>query len=314
MRDPPLSGQTVLVTGGAGFIGSHLVDALAPSNTVRVLDDFSTGRRANLPSNLTLIEGDVCDASALTAAMEGVDLVFHEAGFVSVKGSVEAPYFSNLVNANATVAVLEAARENDARVVTASSAAIYGAPETVPISEDAPTAPDSPYGIDKLAGDHYARAYNRLYGLDTVALRYFNVYGPRQTAGDYSGVISTFVDRATTGKPLVVHGDGSQTRDFVHVDDVVQANLLAATTDHTGEAFNVGTGTALSILDLATLIREATGLRAEIQFTDARTGDIQHSCADISRARDRLGYDPQVALADGLRRLVATNQREQPAN
>ncbi|WP_338729827.1 NAD-dependent epimerase/dehydratase family protein [Haladaptatus sp. DJG-WS-42] len=314
MRDPPIADQTVLVTGGAGFIGSHLVDALVPENTVRVFDDFSTGTRANLPTGITVIEGDVCDSAALTAAMAGVDLVFHEAGFVSVKGSVEAPYFSNLVNANATVAVLEAARENDARVVTASSAAIYGAPETVPISEDAPTAPDSPYGIDKLAGDHYARAYNRLYGLDTVALRYFNVYGPRQTAGDYSGVISTFVDRATNGTPLTVHGDGSQTRDFVHVDDVVQANLLAATTDHTGEAFNVGTGRALSILDLATLIREVTGLRAEIQFTEPRTGDIQHSCADISRARDRLGFDPHVSLEDGLRRLVATTQREQPAN
>ncbi|MFC6990569.1 NAD-dependent epimerase/dehydratase family protein [Haladaptatus sp. GCM10025707] len=314
MSDPLISGQTVLVTGGAGFIGSHLVDALVSTNAVRVLDDFSTGSRANLPSEVTVFEGDVRDVSMLRDAMDGVDLVFHEAGFVSVKGSIEAPYFSNLVNANATVAVLELAREYDARVVTASSAAIYGAPEVVPIGEDARTAPDSPYGIDKLASDHYARAYNRLYGLDTVALRYFNVYGPRQTAGDYSGVISTFVKQATNGGPITVHGDGSQTRDFVHVSDVVQANLLAATTDHTGQAFNVGTGQALSIIELAELIRNLADSGVKIQFTEPRTGDIKHSCADITRVRDDLGFTAQVPLDVGLRGLVEGAQNVQTIN
>ncbi|MFC6733662.1 NAD-dependent epimerase/dehydratase family protein [Haladaptatus sp. DYSN1] len=314
MGESPLTGQTVLVTGGAGFIGSHLVDALVPTNTVRVVDDFSTGSRANLPQGVTVFEGDVRDSGVLREAMDGVDLVFHEAGFVSVKGSIESPYFSNLVNANATVAVLELAREHDARVVIASSAAIYGAPESVPIGEDARTAPDSPYGIDKLTADHYARAYNRLYGLDTVALRYFNVYGPRQTAGDYSGVISTFVRQATQGGPITVHGDGSQTRDFIHVSDVVQANLLAGVTEHTGQAYNVGTGQALSILELAELIRDLADTPVEIQFTEPRTGDIQHSCADVSRIRDRLGFGAQVSLDDGLSELVAAAKQAQSTN
>ncbi|QLC34855.1 NAD-dependent epimerase/dehydratase family protein (plasmid) [Halarchaeum sp. CBA1220] len=300
-----LTDATVLVTGGAGFIGSHLVEAFAPENDVRVFDDFSNGARANLPDGVAVIDGDVRDADALAEAMDGVDVVFHEAAIVSVSRSVDAPEETHAVNVDATLSVLERARDEDARVVVASSAAIYGAPETTPITENARKEPSSPYGLEKLSVDHYCRLYNDLYGLDTVALRYFNVYGPRQSSGPYAGVITSFVEQARAGGPLRVQGDGTQTRDFVHVSDVVQANRLAATTDHTGEAFNVGTGRAVEIRQLATLIRDVVDPGVEVEFGDARAGDIRASVADVSKARERLGYDPGVALADGLADLVA---------
>ncbi|MFB6130765.1 MAG: NAD-dependent epimerase/dehydratase family protein [Salinigranum sp.] len=298
------SGRTVLVTGGGGFVGSHLVDALCERNDVRVIDDFSTGARENVAAAADVVEGDVRDGETLRRAMDGVDLVFHEAAIASVRRSVERPVESHEINLDATVELLEAARREDARVVLASSCAIYGRPEEVPLREETPTRPTSPYAIQKLALDQYARQYHERYGLETVPLRYFNVYGPRQPATEYSGVIGIFVDRALSGDPLTVHGDGEQTRDFVHVSDVVRANLLAATTDRIGEAFNVGTGESVTIRALAETVVEATDSDSEIVHTGAREGDIRRSEADISRARRALGYEPTTSLSEGLATLV----------
>jgi len=300
---PDVSGRTVVITGGAGFIGSHIAEALVADNEVRVLDDLSGGVREHIPSGADLVEGDICDTATLAEAMDGADLVFHDAALVSVAQSVENPPASNRVNAAATVNLLEEAREQDARVVLASSAAIYGHPESVPVSEDDSKDPTSPYGIDKLSLDHYARRYHDLYGLETVPLRYFNVYGPRQNP-EYSAVVNVFFQQAADG-PLTIEGDGEQTRDFVHVSDVVRANLLAATTDHTGEAFNIGTGDRVSIRRLAELVRDATGVDADIVHTDPRPGDVRHSCADIEKARSKLDYHPTVSLVDGLHSVLA---------
>ena len=302
---PTLTDKTVLVTGGAGFIGSHIADALVADNEVRILDTFAGGDRANCPDEATVVEGDIRDESALAAAADGVDVIFHEGAIVSVARSVDDPATSHAVNVDGTLAVLEAARREDARVVFASSAAIYGMPESVPVTETAPKEPTSPYGLEKLSGDHYCRLYAELYGLPTVALRYFNVYGPRQSGGDYAGAITAFTQQARAGGPLRVQGDGSQTRDFVNVADVVQANLLAATTDATGEAFNVGTGVATTVADVAETVRDQVAPSADIEHVEPRRGDIRESVADIGKARERLGYEPTVSLAAGLERYLS---------
>ncbi|MFC7068801.1 NAD-dependent epimerase/dehydratase family protein [Halobaculum lipolyticum] len=308
--DADMADRTVLVTGGAGFVGSHIARALVDDNDVRVLDDLSTGQSANVPAGATLYEGDLLDDDLLGEAMDGVDVVFHQAGLVSVPKSVDRPVESNRVNVAGSLAVLEAAREVDARVVLASSVAIYGDPDTLPIDESHPTRPTSPYATDKLAIDHYARVYHELYGLETVALRYFNVYGPGQSAGEYAGVVSTFLEQASSGQPLTVDGDGSQTRDFVHVADVVRANLAAATTDHVGEAFNVGTGDSVTIRELAELIADVADATAGIVHTDPRPGDVERSRADASKARRLLGFEPRVDLRTGLSALA---RRPSPA-
>ncbi|MFC4448385.1 NAD-dependent epimerase/dehydratase family protein [Halorussus aquaticus] len=306
-RTPDVSNQTVLITGGAGFVGSHLAEALVEDNEVRVLDDLSGGAREHVPEGAQLAEGDICDHETVAEAMDGTDLVFHEAALVSVEESVENPTESNRVNAAATVNLLERAREEDARVVLASSAAVYGHPESVPVSEGDSKDPTSPYGIDKLSLDHYARRYHDLYGLETVALRYFNIYGPRQNP-EYSAVVNVFFRQAADGGPLTIEGDGQQTRDFVHVSDVVQANLLAATTDRVGEAFNVGTGRSVTVEELAETVVEVTDSDAEITHVEPRPGDIRHSEADVSKARTELGYEPSVSLEAGLRALAESKQ------
>jgi len=200
--------------------------------------------------------------------------------------------------------VLEAARRHDARVVVASSAAVYGQPDSVPLSETATLAPTSPYGTDKLAADQYVRLYNDLYDLDAVALRYFNVYGPGQAGSDYAAVIDVFVEQARRGEPITVEGDGEQTRDFVHVDDVVRANKLAARTDAVGAAYNVGTGESVSVNRLAEQLKSVVGSDSPIVHAEPRDGDIRHSRADISQAREQLGYEPTVDLAEGLATVV----------
>ena len=301
-----LRGQTVLVTGGAGFIGGHLVESLVPENDVRVLDDLSTGSRERVPGAATLIEGDVRDEATVARAMESVDVVFHLAAVVNVAQSVEDPAHSHSVNVDGTLTILEEARRTGARVVLASSAAIYGTPESVPIAEEESPTPESPYGLEKLTVDHYAAMYHDLYDLPTVRIRPFNAYGPGQTGSDYAGVVSIFMAQARAGKPITVEGDGTQTRDFVHVRDVVDALRLAATTDHVGEAFNVGTGQSVSIRELAELVRTVTESDSEIVHTDPREGDIEHSRADVSKAQALLGYRPRVSLADGLRTLSET--------
>jgi UDP-glucose 4-epimerase len=299
-----LSGRAVLVTGGAGFVGSHLVDALAPANEVTVLDDRSTGDPARLPPGVDLVAADVADPDALARATPEGGVVFHCAARTSVERSVERPVEAHATNCEGSLRVLEAARRADARVVVSSSAAVYGPPDALPVAEDDPKRPRSPYGVQKLSTDHLARLYHDLHGVETVALRYFNVYGPRQRADDYAGVVAAFLDRARTGDPLVVHGDGGQTRDFVHVADVVRANLAAARTDAVGRAFNVGTGEATSVAGLADLVADLTDHDAGVVHEDARPGDVRHSRADLSRARADLGYAPSVDLTEGLGTLL----------
>jgi UDP-glucose 4-epimerase len=304
MDDTGPTDSTVLVTGGAGFVGGHLAGALADAgNDVRVLDSLESGDPDRVPPSATLIRADVRDAGAVSDAAAGVDHVFHEAAVVSVPATVEDPTGTNATNLDGTLNVLEAARREDARAVVASSAAVYGHPESVPVAESDRKEPASPYGIQKLAADQYARAYHDLYGVETAALRYFNVYGPGQS-GEYAGVIDVFLGQALAGDPLTVEGDGTQTRDFVHVEDVVRANLLAATADAAGEAYNVGTGDSVAIRDLADLVVEVTGSDSGVVHVDPREGDVERSRADVARARDRLGFEPTVSLREGLGALV----------
>ncbi|GAB6878853.1 SDR family oxidoreductase [Halorubrum gandharaense] len=293
--------DSVCITGGAGFIGSHIADQLHDDATVTVYDDLSTGNTSNLPSGATLVEGDVRNTAHLRQTVKQADLVFHQAAQVSVTRSIEDPVSSHETNLDPILTILEAARGTDTRVVFSSSAAIYGEPKYTPIDEAHPKDPNSPYGLEKLSADHYCRLYHDLYGVEAVALRYFNVYGPRQQAGDYSGVISIFREQALAGDPITIEGDGTQTRDFVHVDDVVQANLLAATSeDAPGKAFNVGTGTQITIRELAEAVKDATNSDSEIVHVDPREGDIDESVADISHAREILGYDPKYDIHDGI--------------
>ncbi|WP_207589774.1 NAD-dependent epimerase/dehydratase family protein [Halomontanus rarus] len=307
MLQDQLAGTSVLITGGAGFIGGELAHTLAAPADVTVLDDCSSGDPDRVPSDATFVRGDIRDRQTVSDAMDGVDVVFHEAALVSVAESVETPLESHSRNSTGTLTVLEAARDHDARVICASSAAIYGHPEQVPVSETDPKEPTSPYGLDKLALDHQTRLYHELYGLDTVALRYFNAYGPDQPANDYSGVISIFFERALNDESLVIFGDGEQTRDFVFVDDIVQANLRAAVTDEVGEAYNVGTGTRVTITELAESIIEVTDSDSEIVYEAPREGDIRHSGANISKARDLLGFEPTVSLEEGLREFAVSD-------
>lgn len=296
-----MNGKRVLVTGGSGFIGGAIAEALQTDNDVRVLD---TDPDPTPPDGVSVIEGDVRDRQVVDAAVEDVDVVFHQAAVVSVAQSIADPMESHAVNATGTLQVLEAARRHGSRVVGASSAAIYGDPERIPIAESAPLAPTSPYGLNKLALDHYLRLYHDLYDLDTVALRYFNVYGPGQTGGDYAGVMEAFLEQAQAGDPLTVHGDGEQTRDFVHIDDVVRANILAAETDAVGTAYNVGTGHSVTISDLAERVRHAVGSDSPIVTQEAREGDVRHSRADLTRSTQELGYQSTVSLDAGIATLA----------
>lgn len=307
-----LSGRTVLVTGGAGFIGSHLCDALAGTVDLRVLDSLATGRIANVPPEAQFIRGSIGSEPALRMAMQDVDVVFHHAAEVSVPDSIDRPVDYHDTNVTGTLRLLEIARQVDARVVLASSAAVYGEPSALPITEDELPTPTSPYGASKLAADFYTQVYSETYDLDAVVLRYFNVYGPRQQPGGDGGVIATFVDRAIRGEPLVINGDGEQTRDFVYADDVVRANLTAATATDASGVFNIGTGDGVSIRELAHQVGEVLSTAVDIRYGRAREGDVRHSRADISSATRDLGYEPQVTLEDGLAALASTIPAARP--
>ncbi len=307
MTNPGPTNEEVLVTGGAGFIGSHLSAKLCEENEVTVFDSLAAGSRDRVPAEAELIEADIRDRAAVADVLTTVDRVFHLAALVDVARSVEAPVESHDVNVEGTLAILEGARRHDVPVVVASSAAIYGRPKGLPIAEDHPRRPLSPYGLDKLAVDQYARLYHDLYDLPVTALRYFNVYGPGQTGGDYAGVIATFLHQASNGGPLTVEGDGAQTRDFVHVDDVVRANLLATNPTASGRAINVGTGEETSILKLAETIRDLAAT-PEITHVDPRPGDIDRSVADLSTAREVLGFEPEIDLGTGLEAMISTNR------
>jgi nucleoside-diphosphate-sugar epimerase len=302
-----------LITGGCGFIGSHIAEALvAEGHIVRVFDNLATGYLENLKDfadRVEFVRGDIREPAALQAAMKGIEFVFHEAALVSVAISVKDPEENDAINIRGTLNVLQAARAAGARrLVIASSAAVYGNNPALPKREDMLPEPESPYALGKLAGEHYLHLFSSLYGLQTVVLRYFNVFGPRQDARSmYSGVISKFAADLQAGRTPTIFGDGGQTRDFVFVKDVVQANLLAMRSDKVGrgEAFNVATNTQVTLLDLLATLQKLTGRTGQPRFEPARSGDIRHSFADISKAQRVLGYQPRFSLADGLRELLA---------
>lgn len=299
--------QKVLVTGGAGFIGSHLVDALVDTGCqVIILDNLSTGKAINLEhlqGRITLLQGDIQDAGAVNEAMTGCDVVFHQAAVVSAPRTVEEPFESAMVNDMGTLRILEAARQGGVRrVVLASSCAVYGDDPRLPKYEGMRPECKSPYALQKLTGENYAHLYHELYGLETVCLRYFNVYGPRQEPeSPYSGVISIFMSKACAGLPPLIYGDGKQSRDFVYVKDVVTANILAGAAEGAaGHVFNIGTGDSVSINHLCKIISKMAGLTLRPLYEAARAGDILESMANINRARSVLGFDPVYDLGRGL--------------
>ena len=298
----------VLVTGGAGFIGSHIVTALLEQGAeVRVLDNFSSGSRDNLDGlDVTVFEGDVADADLVQQAAAGCDLIFHQAALVSVPRSIEEPALNQQSNVTGTFNVLEAARRAGVtRLVYASSAAVYGNRPGLPKHEDDPPEPITPYAAAKLTGETLAAAYKASYGLETVGLRYMNVFGPRQDpSSPYSGVLSIFGRAALRGAGCTIYGDGEQTRDFVYVADVVQANLLAAQAPAgrlpSPAVFNVGRGHQTSLNEIIEMLGELTGRAIPVTYQPERAGDIRHSLADIGRAQASLDYQPRVSIVDGL--------------
>jgi nucleoside-diphosphate-sugar epimerase len=303
--------RSALVTGGAGFIGSHLVRRLLRDGwTVRVLDNLSSGSRAylsELSGDLELQVGDVRDPDTCSTACAGIDTVFHLAAVVSVVQSIEDPVLSHDVTLGGTLKMLMAARATGVRrFVFSSSAAVYGSPEVMPVNERQPIDPQSPYGIDKATGEMYCRCFHELFGMETVALRYFNVFGPRQSAkSGYAAVIPLFVAAALAGNSPTIYGDGLQTRDFVYVANVVDANLLAASApDAAGKTINVAGGESISLLDLVTVIERCTNRPLNPKFAPARAGEVRHSKADISQARLLLGYTPAVSVENGLQTTV----------
>lgn len=307
-----------LITGGAGFIGSNLAHRLAADgHEVVVLDDLSTGYPANVPAGVRLLEGDVADPSTVAAACEDVEVVFHQAALRAVLRSVEDPLAADLANTHGTLTVLTAARDAGVRrVVAASSSSVYGGAPELPTPEAAPTVPRSPYAVSKLAGEHYCRVFAELYGLETVSLRYFNVYGPRQRPDSrYAAVIPLFVRWLRRGELPEVHGDGRQSRSFAYVDDVVEANLRAAAAPAAacaGQAYNIAGADRHDLLTLLEVLGDLLGVRPEPRHTDPRPGDVRHTFADLTAACEALGWEPRVDLHDGLARTVAWFRESAP--
>lgn len=301
---------SVLVTGGAGFIGSHLVDGLLRDGRyqVRVLDNFVTGLRENLAHclcDIDLVEGDVRELETVDVAVDGIDCVFHEAALPSVSRSVRAPITSNDVNVGGTLNLLSAGRKAGVRrFILASSSSVYGDSRELPKTETMTPRPMSPYAVSKLAAEHYCRVFGDLYGIETVALRYFNVFGPRQDPrSQYSGVISKFITNTLAGQPYTLNGDGEQSRDFTYVDNVVAANLAALECERlSGEPINVACGERRSLLDLIEVLRAISGTDHPITHAEARAGDVRNSQASIERAAALLGFQPTVQFRDGMRR------------
>ena len=300
------------MTGGAGFIGSHLVAALADSGArVRVIDDLSTGRRENLQGikgDVDFIHASLLDIAATRRALEDVEIVFHEAAIPSVPRSVDNPLETHDASVNATFSLLLAARDRKVRrVIYAASSSAYGDQPELPKYEDMRPEPLSPYAVAKLVGEYYCRVFTRVYGLETVSLRYFNVFGPRQDpTSQYSGVISRFVTALIQGQRPVIYGDGEQSRDFTYISNVVDANMRAAhSAKAVGQVINVGNGVRVTLNNLFSRLKSLTGqYNIEAEYQDARKGDVRHSLADISRARELLGYEPRVDLEEGLRLTI----------
>ena len=305
--------SNVLVTGGAGFIGSHLTEALLrKGHRVRVLDDFSTGKRENLifdkkyPS-LEIIEGDIRHLAICQKAMKGIEYVFHQAALPSVQRSVEDPLGSNAVNGGGTLNILFAAREEKAkRVIYASSSSIYGDTPTLPKHEEMLSHPLSPYALQKYIGEQYCRLFYELYGLETVSLRYFNIFGPKQDPNSiYSAVIPKFIDALLQGSPPIIFGDGEQSRDFTYIENVVQANLLAMSAEHLhGEVINIACGERTSLNQLVNVLRKILGSKVSPVYEEPRKGDVRHSLADIRKGKEILNYEPKVGVELGLKKTV----------
>jgi UDP-glucose 4-epimerase len=310
--------KKALITGGAGFIGSHLVDELLIAGcNVTVLDNLSTGHLSNLKhieNHITFYQEDIRNREILNKAAKDCDIIFHQAAVVSVPSTVDDPVESAMVNEMGTLLVLEAARKNNIKkVVLASSCAVYGDDPDIPKHENMNPKPQSPYAVQKLSGEFYARLYFDLYGLETVCLRYFNVYGPRQDpSSPYSGVISIFMTKASSKKTPVIYGDGNQYRDFIFVKDVVRFNLLAASEDEAiGRTFNVGTGTVTRINRLWEMIQRLEGFNIEPEYERARPGDIRESVASIDYAKKTLGFEPEYSFEKGLKETFDWYQDQQ---
>jgi len=309
-----------LVTGGAGFIGSHLCEELARrGERVRVVDSLITGRRANLAHlpGVDFIEGDLADPAVAERAVQGVDFVLHQAAIPSVPRSVTDPITSNRANIDATLNVLVAARDAGVkRLVYAGSSSAYGDTPTLPKHEEMPTNPLSPYALQKLVGEQYLAMFTKLYGLDTVTIRYFNVFGPRQDPGSpYSGVISLFISALVDGRRPIIYGDGGQTRDFTYVANVVDGVLRACHAPGIGgRMMNVATGGRISLNELLSTLCDLLGVKATAEYREARAGDVRDSQADIGLAKKLTGYTPTVDLRDGLEKTLAWYRSAQPVN
>ena len=303
-----------MITGGAGFIGSHTTDLLLSQGVaVRILDNLSSGKLSNLPDHhplLEFIEGDITDSDAVSNAMKGVSHCINLAAQVSVVASLENPEFSAMQNIIGFVNVLVAAQRNEIeKIVYASSAAIYGEPTEIPLSEGASKCQLSPYGLEKQVNEEYADMYQRIYGLKSLGQRYFNVFGPRQDPkSPYAGVIALFVDKISMGEPLTVFGDGFQTRDFVYVGDVARANVAALTSDATG-ACNIATGQQTTLLDLINVLSDITGNHCEVSHVEPREGDIQHSLANPVKMNSQLGMKAETNIRQGLINLIESSSK-----
>ncbi len=311
----------ILITGGAGFIGSHIVDrCLAAGDDVRVLDNFATGHRANILhvlDEVELVEGDIQSYERAHNAVRGCDVVVHLAALPSVPRSVQDPLTSNAANVIGTLNVLLAARDSDVRrVVFASSSSVYGANRELPKREGLAPQPMSPYAVAKLAGEGYCRSFNHVYGLETVSLRYFNVFGPRQDPlSQYAAVIPNFITAFLARQPPTIFGDGEQSRDFTYVENVVEGTSRALTAENVGgEVFNIACGERITLNDLVGELRAITGHELSPKHEGERLGDVKHSLADITQARSQLGYNPDVNFSEGLRRTFAHYEERVPAH
>jgi dTDP-glucose 4,6-dehydratase len=302
-----------LVTGGAGFIGSHLVDRLMKEGyEVTILDDFSAGKVENIQHysdsrSFHLVKGDVRNLEDVKKAVRDVDVVFHLAAIVNVPLSIENPSLVNHVNIQGTVNLLEASlKKNIQQFIYISTSAVYGEARYLPINEEHPIMPLSPYGISKFTAEHYCDIFHKIHGLKTVCLRFFNVYGPRQSEGPYGGAITKFIGRLRQGKPPIIYGDGKQTRDFVYVEDVVEAEMLVLRSERcVGEVINVGTGKPTTVNELANVLMKLfQETSARPKYVPPRAGDIRQSCADISKAERALGYTPRIGLEEGIRLIL----------
>ena len=305
-----IKNKLIVVTGGAGFIGSHIAEELSEDNDVIVIDNLYAGKIENVPPNVRFIQADIRDYKSIAELISQADYVFHEAALVSVVESVERPLLTEEINVLGTLNILKALSDGHGKLVFASSAAVYGDNQNLPLKESEKPKPLSPYGITKVSAEYYCKVFYELYGVPTVSLRYFNVFGERQGYNQYAGVISIFINRALKGEPLIIYGDGRQTRDFIYVKDVVKANILAAESSRAnGKVFNVARGERTTIVELALKIIDATNSPSSIIFDKPRPGDIRDSQADISEIR-KLGFKPGYSLEDGLLRTIEWYRRK----